>query len=72
MPDKSYCYATEKHGGVYFDASYDAEFVQLIKERIPQEHRKWHPEMKQWWVSNQYAKQARRFAESIYGNVIEC
>jgi len=65
------CYVTKKHGGIYIDSPYDADFIELLKRHVPQEFRKWNPVMKQWWVHDKYARQAQIDARAVYGDVIE-
>jgi len=69
---KNTCYLTKKHDGVYFDVPYDADFLDTLKRHVPAGHRKWNPDIKQWWVSDKYAAQAERDCRSFYANVIEC
>lgn len=69
---KDYCYITKKHGGVYIDSPYDADFLDALKRHIPPEYRQWKPEVKQWWVHEKYARQAEIDARAFFANVIEC
>jgi hypothetical protein len=69
---KEYCYVSKKHDGIYLDCSYDPDFLEVFKNRIPAQDRKWHPDIKQWWVSSKWAKQAIRDAQIFFNEIIEC
>ncbi len=70
MP-KTYCYITKKHGGIFIDCSYDPDFLEVLKGHVPPNHRRYDPDLKQWWIHELFAKQAIRDAKVFFDNVME-
>ena len=69
---ESYYYITPKDGGIYIEFSYDPDFKELLKDRVPARFRKYNPATQTWWVHKDYERQIRVDAKSCFGNVIEC
>ncbi|MBU7006339.1 hypothetical protein [Phosphitispora fastidiosa] len=68
----NYCYTSEaKDGGLYIEPSYNMEFLQVLKDHIPKEHRRWEPDLRRWYISPQYRRQAMIDVKVFFGKVIE-
>lgn len=52
--------------GMSIYASYNAEFVEEIKELVPPEARDYDDDFQTWWVREDYVDQVNRLAESVY------
>lgn len=53
------------------DCSYDPDFLEVLKGHVPPNHRRYDPDVKQWWIHESFAKQAARDAKTFFENVIE-
>ncbi len=46
------------NGAVWITFPYAAEFITVLKDRIPAGCREWHPDRKAWWIHALYAARA--------------
>gem|GEM_PF-4673655 len=68
----SHCYVSEaKDGGLFIEPSYNIAFSQAIKDHIPKERRRWEPDLRRWYISPQYRRQAMIDVKAFFEKVIE-
>jgi hypothetical protein len=69
---QNHCYISKAQGGsIFLEPTYNMEFNQALKDHVPKEHRRWDPQLRRWWISMEYAQQARIDAKAFFENVIE-
>lgn len=56
---------------VILEFPYNAELVDLIKQRIPPKSREWNPTQKVWTVYTPYMKEARKLVFEFYPSTVE-
>jgi hypothetical protein len=61
----------EVANGVHVHSPYDADFVESLKALIPSGDRGWIPGDKVWWVSHEYAEQARILFDVFFAETEE-
>ena len=69
------CYITKNtkpERGVFVEGPYNEDFLFTLKLHVPDTDRYWDPDARRWWVSDKYASQVKRDADSHYDKVIEC
>ena len=53
------------------EAEYNAEFLFLLKRRVPTRYRAWNPSLHRWEISRSYLEEVKKLAKEYFEYVNE-